>query len=497
MMIFIGADHRGFQQKEELTEWLRSKGYQVTDLGNKKYDQEDDYTDIAIHLGEKVAHEKAKGILICGSGIGVSAAVNKVKGIRAGLCMSAEQAKDGRHDDDMNVLCLSGNLKTIEENEEIAESFCETMFGSDERFIRRINKIKAYENGYYAGQAKNKLKSAKEVPNDSVVILRMDTDLPIEDGKILDNSRLVKSISTIQFLLEKGCKLIILGHRGRPEGKDPNFSLKPVYEELMKLLDQAKVLATSEFVKDVNKTDDIRIGLKGSQIIFVENLRYWNEEDNNDSHFLDNIVKLSDAYVDEAFAVAHRANTSITLFKRMPGFYGFSFMEEAEKIGEILHQPKRPVTVVLGGAKKDKLSYLPELLKKADYVLIGGKLPKLLEGDLQKLAYGDRRVMVGDFNKSGFDISDETIKKFRDVIDRSQTIIWAGAMGLYEDEKERKGTEEIAKAIAQAKAYKIIAGGDTGASVANLGLKNKIDFVCSGGGVMLEYLTKGKLAAWD
>jgi ribose 5-phosphate isomerase B len=143
--IFIGADHRGFKLKEIIKESLRDLGYQVTDLGSANYDKEDDYADIALNVGEKVAFENAKGILICRSGVGVCVVANKVKGIRASLCTSEKMARLAREDDDANVLCLSAELVDEETNKLIAETFLETVFSSEERFIRRINKIKKYE----------------------------------------------------------------------------------------------------------------------------------------------------------------------------------------------------------------------------------------------------------------------------------------------------------------------------------------------------------------
>ena len=142
--VYIGADHRGFKIKNELVEELRQKEWEVIDLANK-YDEKDDYPDIAISLGEKVVAEKALGILICGSGAGVCAAVNKVEGVRGAMALNARQARKMKEDDDINVLCLSADFATFEENLEIAEVFLKAVFMTEERFIRRINKIKKYE----------------------------------------------------------------------------------------------------------------------------------------------------------------------------------------------------------------------------------------------------------------------------------------------------------------------------------------------------------------
>ena len=144
-MIYIGADHRGFRLKEEISKWLESQHYEFRDLGAKEYDKEDDYPDISIKVAETVATEGAKGIIICGSGAGASIAADKVKGIRAGLCTSEKQAKAARNDDDINVLCLSTDAVSVDDNIKIVSVFLATMFSSDERHIRRINKIKQYE----------------------------------------------------------------------------------------------------------------------------------------------------------------------------------------------------------------------------------------------------------------------------------------------------------------------------------------------------------------
>ncbi len=144
-MIYIGADHRGFRLKEEICKWLESQHYDFRDLGAKEYDKEDDYPDISIKVAETVATEGAKGIVICGSGAGASVAADKVKGIRAGLCTSEKQAKAARNDDDINVLCLSTDAVSVDDNIKIVSVFLATMFSSEERHIRRINKIKQYE----------------------------------------------------------------------------------------------------------------------------------------------------------------------------------------------------------------------------------------------------------------------------------------------------------------------------------------------------------------
>ena len=144
-LIYVGADHRGFNFKKKLVDFLRELNYEVKDLGLKVYDQNDDYNEISVELAEKVVRENTKGILLCGSGVGVCVAANKVLGVRAALCTSQKQARLAREDSDANILCLATDLVSEDDNLEIVKTFLETIFSSDERFIRRINKIKEYE----------------------------------------------------------------------------------------------------------------------------------------------------------------------------------------------------------------------------------------------------------------------------------------------------------------------------------------------------------------
>lgn len=327
------------------------------------------------------------------------------------------------------------------------------------------------------------------------VILRMDLDIPVENGQILDNARLVKSVPTIKMLLGKQCRIVIMGHRGRPEGRDGALTLKPIYLELMTMLETENEIE-SVFCEEVTDKEQVDLALSQNQIVFLENLRFWKGEESNDPDFLQGLTEVCQCYVDDAFAVAHRRAASIMLFKRMPGYYGLSFVEEAVKIVKIVENTEKPLLVVLGGAKEDKLTYLPSLIDKADNVLIGGKLPKIIKTDPSRYAQNDK-ILVAELREDGLDLSENDIVKFEEKIAGAKMVVWAGAMGMYENPECRRGTEAIALAVANNQGYKIIAGGDTGASIVNLGLNDKIDLVCSGGGVMLELLTKGTLPAWE
>lgn len=339
-----------------------------------------------------------------------------------------------------------------------------------------------------------KLRSVNEILPDTRVILKLDLDVPMSDGTVTDNYRLVKSLPTIKLLLEKKCRIAIIGKLGRPDGHDPELSLRPVYLELMSLLEPGEEnLIDSIFVEDISNLEKLDTSLVNNQIIFLENLRFWKGEENNDPDFLRSLVEVCQFFVNDALAVSHRHERSNLLYKNLPGFYGLAFIDEVEKILKVVENPIGPITVILGGAKEDKLNYLPGLEKIADHILIGGKLPQLISNQNQT----NQKVIVAKLRADGFDLNEADIAKFRDIIQNSKTIIWAGAMGFFEKENCQEGTRAIATAVANSQAYKIIAGGDTGASIKDLGLENKIDLIASGGGVMLELLTKGTLPAWN
>ncbi len=338
-------------------------------------------------------------------------------------------------------------------------------------------------------------KSVELVPEKSTVILRLDLDLPMSDGKILDNSRLLKSLPTISLLLSKSCQLVIIGHLGRPETKDEKYSLRPVYLELISLLSGSSP-QNSIFLDDPSDPGPLKLALSQNQIIFVENLRFWPDEMANSFVFLQSLVDQSQAFVNDAIAAYHSA-ASINLHHILPGYYGLSFLNELKELSKLVTCP-HPLTIVLGGAKMDKLDYLPALINLADHILIGGKLPQIIGHSREGGNLSDPKIYWASLTPDSFDIDAASIAHFKQIIDASATIIWSGALGFYENPAFRTGTIEIAKSMALSSAQlKVIAGGDTSASIKDLGMLDKISFICSGGGVLLEYLTKGTLPALE
>lgn len=338
------------------------------------------------------------------------------------------------------------------------------------------------------------LQSIDVIPPKSRVILRMDMDVPVTNGNVTDTNRLKKSIPTIQQLLSKECKILLLGHIGRPKGKDNTLSLRSVYEALLPLIRQSAPQAITDiFLEDIKNEQAIQQALIDHTLVCFENVRFWEGEENNDPQFLLEVIKNATWYVNDALAVSHRRHRSLMLHHELPTAYGISFIHEVEQLMSLIDSPTHPVTIILGGAKKDKVTYIPELEAIADHILIGGKLPHLLPVDMHITS----TLCIAKLKDDGFDLSEQDIAAFTGIIKQSKTIIWAGAMGLFENPLYQKGTEAIARAVVASGAYIVLAGGDTEASVSHLKEEEKINLVASGGGMMLELLTKKTLPAWE
>lgn len=331
------------------------------------------------------------------------------------------------------------------------------------------------------------LPSVKDLPvSQKTVLLRTNYDVPFKDGQVADGTRIDESLPAINYLLGQQTRIILLSHLGRPEGKiNPSLSLKPVAQYLSQLLQKEIPL--------FSKIEEID---KNQLIVMLENLRFWPGEEANDLNFTKSLASLGDFFVNDAFACAHRQHASIVgLPKLLPSAFGFDFLKEVEVLSEIKENPRRPVTLILGGAKKDKLEVVEKLLNWADKILIGGKLPQLISKSYPE------KVMVAQLNPQGKDIILESINQFKEIISLSGTILWAGPMGVFEEIENEEGTKQIAQAILSSQAFKVVGGGDTEAALTKFDLIEKINylvkqqtmFISSGGGAMLEFLAKGTL----
>lgn len=338
------------------------------------------------------------------------------------------------------------------------------------------------------------------------VLVRADVDLgeEIREG---DEVKLSTIIPTLKYLVEGGCKVIIIGHRGRPEAKkNENLSLRKVYELLSFLL-RNKVKFVDEIISDKVYREVKR--LRDSEILMLENLRFDPREEANDEGFAKELATLGEIYVNEAFSASHREHASIVAlplqFKsKNLALAGFRFAQEVEKLSQVFEKPARPLIFIISGIKKDKLEMIGNIKKFADKVLVAGRLPEFLLG-LNKSSVSNKvshnppdykeesKVIIAQLNPDKEDITDHSIKIFEAEIAKAKTIVLAGVIGKYEDEGHREGTKRVFEAVANSNAYKIAGGGDTEAALAMFNLTERFDWISVGGGAMLEFLAKGTL----
>ncbi len=371
------------------------------------------------------------------------------------------------------------------------------------------------------------------------VILRVDYNLPIDKGgEIKSFFRVKRTLETINFLLKNKAKVIIISHLGRPQEienrKDiKRFSLKPISDFLRK-----ELLKRVIFFPDCvgKKIESLTKKMKDGEVLLLENLRFHRGEEENDEDFARSLSKLGDIYISEAFSVAHRNHASIVLLpKFLPHGIGFSFKEEIENLSEVF-KSKRPVTFVVGGVKvKTKLEFAQKVLKRIDYLLLGGKIGEevlksktivvgrplpseevtnisrkidltdskiylptdvVVSPDSQGSIY-TRVTPLGEIRKEEdvFDIGPDTIEIYSKIIGESKTVVFIGPLGLFENDLFSKGTEEIIKAIGEVKekAFTVAGGGETILFLEKADLFDKFDFVSSGGGAALAFLSGEKL----
>lgn len=339
------------------------------------------------------------------------------------------------------------------------------------------------------------------------VLVRADLDVPLREQQsssacrqsraaeqqrweVADDTRLRNCLPTIKYLLKKNCQVVLLGHLGRPGGKlDSNLSLRPVRESLTLLLNSNKV----EFSKEIlgESTEENLRRLREGEILLLENLRFNPEEEMNDLEFAKKLASLGDFYVNECFGTSHRKHASLVgIPEFLPHVAGLFLLKEVKNLSGVLQNPKKPVVIVIGGAKEDRLKLIPRFLKIADFILIGGWLLKRIPKARQ---LADDKKIFACLTKDGKDITVESAKRLGKIISRGGTVVWSGPMGVYEDKRDIKGTKIVAEAIANSSAFKIAGGGDTEAAIDTLGLKEKFDWISSGGGAMLQFLAEGTL----
>lgn len=367
------------------------------------------------------------------------------------------------------------------------------------------------------------------------VLVRADFNVPVENGKITDNLRIKAALGTINYLMDHGAKVILMSHLGRPDKKyDPAFSLKPVAEELTRLLGKEVKLAEDKNVAGENARRLIN-EMKAGDAVLLENVRFVAGETKNDPEFSKQLASLGDVYVNDAFGTAHRAHSSTAgIADYLPSAVGFLIEKELSVMGGALETPKRPFTAILGGSKvSDKIAVIKNLMTRADSVIIGGAMAytflkqmgintgaskteddKLaLAGEILDTANqlgkklllpidhvisdkfgedGDIKITDGREIPAGYmglDIGPKTVKLYTDEIKSARTVIWNGPMGVFEMKRFEKGTKMLARALAEnTSATTIVGGGDSAAAVKKFGLEDKMTHVSTGGGASLEFL---------
>ncbi len=312
-----------------------------------------------------------------------------------------------------------------------------------------------------------------------LVFVRLDLDVPFDGDKVVDDARIRAAIPTIKKLLEmKAAKIILGGHIGRfEEGKTAisTFLLAPILTELI----EKEVSYCSGITECQNSN---------AKLFLLPNLRASSHEEDNDSEFAKQLSTIADFYVNEAFAVSHRAHASIVLLpKLLPHAAGLRFAQEVKELEQVLQNPKRPVIVTISGVKEDKLAYLEPFKKFADKILIAGRLPIYLED------YADPKVEVAKLIPDKEDITIHSMELFEQAVVNAGTIVVSGPMGKFEEIGHRQGTERVLKSIAATNAFKVAGGGDTINAIHLLNLDQSFNWLSVGGGAMLDFLANGTL----
>ncbi len=370
------------------------------------------------------------------------------------------------------------------------------------------------------------------------VLCRCDFNVPMKDGEITDDFRIVSSLPTVKYLIEQGARVILMSHMGKPKGEPkPELSLGPVALRLTELLGQeVKFISCPTVISD--SVREMAEGLSDGEVMLLENTRYRAEETKSEEPFTGELASLGELFVNDAFGTAHRDHSSTAGIARyLPTVSGFLIEKEVKFLGDALDKPERPFVAIMGGAKVgDKIPVIENLMKKVDTIIIGGGMTytffkakgyeigkSILDSDsielsgelLRKAEAAGVKIMLpvdtlctDDFSENnvievydadkipaelmGMDIGPKTIALYEEEIAKAKTIVWNGPMGVFENPKFEAGTKAVAQALADSDAVTVIGGGDSAAAVEQFGLKDRMTHVSTGGGASMEFL-EGKV----
>ena len=379
----------------------------------------------------------------------------------------------------------------------------------------------------------NLIKEEKNL-NGKIVLLRLDLNVPIENGKITDETRINKILPILKYLIEKNCKIVVLSHIGRPKGKKiENLSLKPICQNVEKKLNKKIQLITQNIF---NLTKDQFFKNENCEIIFLENIRFYLEEEKNDIGFSKHLASLGDLYINDAFSCSHRAHSSVSeITKFIPSYAGLQLETEINALKKVTTEIKKPITCIIGGSKiSTKISVIKNLIPRFDnLVIVGGMANNIIKhqgfvigksiqepncdkiiDEIFKLSAkyscslifpedvavgkkmnGDSKIK--DLNEIEnddiiLDIGPKSIKKINNIIELSKSILWNGPVGYFENPNFAKGSFEIGKKIAEKnkskQIFSVAGGGDTVALINKIGIFDSFNFVSTAGGAFLEYL---------
>ena len=364
------------------------------------------------------------------------------------------------------------------------------------------------------------------------VVIRVDFNVPVKDGVVKDATRIKAALPTIKYILDEGASVVVMSHFGRPKGqKNPDFSMAPIAKEFEKLLGRPVKLAPDVIGPEVEA--EVK-ALKPGEVLLLENVRFYKEEEANDEGYAKALASYGDIYCNDAFGTAHRAHASTEGISHfLPSYAGFLIEKEVKFMAPLLENPEKPFVAVIGGSKvSSKITVLESLVKTCDTIVIGGGMAytflsvlgkeigkSLFEPDyvdtakafLAKAAEKGVKVILpvdhvcaAEFSETaapvavddvnipadlmGMDIGPKTVSLIVEEIKKAKSVVWNGPMGVFEFEAFSKGTGEVAKALAASDAISVVGGGDSVAAINKFGLADKISHVSTGGGASLEFL---------